>query len=423
MPAQPINAKNRAVTDILFVASDYKPNPGGIAAYLDSLVRGLISLGNRAKVLSLVESTDKSRLEFLRTYEDWVIPLAVVHDKRPANWLGNKCVSVLEIARCTSSLARKRLDKTRWFHASSRSLQQIKGVLEKEKPALIVLGHLDLKLYPLVLYLRENRMPYGIIAHDSEIHYSAHKLNDRIRRGMIVKGANWIAANSHHTKSLVEAWGIAPGNIMIVHPPLTERAISVAHDLTPLARSGAYTLVTVARIVQNKGIDIVLRALKILDRSHVPYRYVVAGDGPERSSLESLAIELGLQEKVHFAGSVSEEDKWRLLQSSDLFVMPSRVNPREQHEGFGIAFLEAAACSVPAVGSKAGGIPDAVIDGETGILVEPESPEKLADALLFLYRNPEKRREMGKAAVERARSEFSPRAVAAHFQQEVSLRG
>lgn len=194
---------------------------------------------------------------------------------------------------------------------------------------------------------------------------------------MIVKGAKWIAANSRHTRSLVEAWGLAPKKIWITHPPLSQQAINVSYEPPRTASSEVFTLVTVARIVQNKGIDVVLRALTILDRNHVPYRYVVAGEGPERASLENLAVELGVQANVHFAGRVSEEDKWHLLRSADVFVMPSHVNPSQQHEGFGIVFLEAAACGVPSIGSNAGGIPDAVVDGQTGILVEPESPEKL----------------------------------------------
>jgi phosphatidylinositol alpha-1,6-mannosyltransferase len=102
--------------------------------------------------------------------------------------------------------------------------------------------------------------------------------------------------------------------------------------------------------------------------------------------------------------------------------MPSRVRPEDQHEGFGIAFLEAAACGIPSVGTNAGGIPDAVLDGETGMLVEPDSPEALAQTLTFLYRNPAVRMRMGMAARERARTQFSPSIVAAQFHQEVSLR-
>ncbi|MGH9499081.1 MAG: oligosaccharide flippase family protein [Terriglobales bacterium] len=420
--AQPNPEESKSGTDILFIASDYKPNPGGIAAYLDGLIRGLRSFGIKAKVLALVESKETERLAFLRKYEDWVIPLEIAYDERPHNWLGNKATSLLEILRCKNSSIRKLLDKTRWFEQSSDSLYDIKDILEREKPAIIVIGHLDLKLYLVALHLRENRLPYGIIAHDAEIYFSKYRINDRVRRGMIVKGAKWIAANSRHTKSLVEAWGLAPEKIMIAHPPLSRQAINASHGPPRAASGDVFTLVTVARIVRNKGIDVVLRALKILDRHHVPYRYVVAGDGPERAFLENLAVELGVQTNVHFAGWVSEEDKWRLLQSADVFVMPSHVNPSQQHEGFGIVFLEAAACGIPAIGSNAGGIPDAVVDGETGILVEPESPERLADALMFLHQNPEERKKMGEAGRERARSQFSPQAIAAHFQLEVSLR-
>jgi phosphatidyl-myo-inositol dimannoside synthase len=187
-------------------------------------------------------------------------------------------------------------------------------------------------------------------------------------------------------------------------------------------QSGTYRLITVSRIVPNKGIDVVLRALAILDKKNIPFHYVIAGSGPERESLEELALHLGLNDRVEFTGYVPEESKWPLLHAADLFVMPSRVNPMEQHEGFGIAFLEAAACGIPSIGSNAGGIPDAVIDGETGILVEPDSAEKLADALIFFYQNPEKRREMGRTARDRARTEFSPHSVASQFEQKVSLR-
>ena len=85
-------------------------------------------------------------------------------------------------------------------------------------------------------------------------------------------------------------------------------------------------------------------------------------------------------------------------------------------------FSEAAACGIPAIGSNAGGIPDAVLDGQTGILVDQESPQRLAAALTFLYENPDQRISMGEAAMERARNDFSPSAVAAHFHQEMSLR-
>jgi glycosyltransferase involved in cell wall biosynthesis len=103
-------------------------------------------------------------------------------------------------------------------------------------------------------------------------------------------------------------------------------------------------------------------------------------------------------------------------------VMPSRVNLNEAHEGFGLAFLEAAACGIPGIGSNVGGIPDAVVDGETGKLVEPDSPEELANAILFFYERAEKRKQMGRAARERARKQFSPQFIGSYFYREISLR-
>ena len=100
--------------------------------------------------------------------------------------------------------------------------------------------------------------------------------------------------------------------------------------------------------------------------------------------------------------------------------MPSRFDADSHwRESFGIAFAEAAAFGVPSVASRDGGIPDAVADGKTGILVPPESPADVADALTFLYRNPEARNKMGITARTRARKEFAPQTIAACFRELV----
>jgi glycosyltransferase involved in cell wall biosynthesis len=405
----------------LFIASDYKPWPGGIAAGIDSLARGLMSLGDTTKVLAVVQPDEKERIRFLETYAPWVVPFPLVHDKKPTNWLGRKCVSLLEILRCLSPNCRRVLERTPLFEASTTSIATLERVLSKENPTVIVFGYLDIRLYPLALSLLERQRPYGIIAHDHEIcRLPNNKKNDLVVRGVMLKGASWIAANSRHTKSLIEMWGIPSGRVKIFHSAISEEAIRESAVLEPVFREDDdLSLVTVCRLVKGKGIDVVMRALKILAARGIPFRYVIGGQGPERRLLEALVDELGLGDKVHFKGFITEDEKWRLLRNGDVFVMPSRVDLKSQHEGFGIAYVEAAAFGVPAVGSRAGGIPDAVVDGETGILVPQESPVDLADALTLLYRKPEIRKEMGRAARERARRQFSPRAIAARFREEV----
>jgi phosphatidyl-myo-inositol dimannoside synthase len=414
----------------LFILSDWRGAmiwPGGIAIYIDSLVRSLMSLGDTVKVLAVVQPDENERMiGFPETYGPWVIAFQLAHDDKPANWLGRKCVSLLEILRCLSPNCRRVLERASFFGASTASIARLEKLLSQEQPTTIVFGHLDVRLYALALSLLEWQRPYGIIAHDSEIYRSPNnKKNDLVKRGMMLKGASWIAANSCHTKSLLEAWEIPSGRAKIVHPPISEEAIGESAVLEPMFRKGdGLSLVTVCRLVKGKGIDIVLRALKILATRAIPYRYVIGGEGPERRSLEAFVDELGLGDRVHFQGSVVGEKKWRLLRNCDVFVMPSRLDSTiPWQEGFGIAFVEAAAFGVPAVGSRSGGIPDAVVDGETGILVPEESPLDLADALTFLYRKPEVRKEMGRAARERARREFSPKAIAVRFKEGISRGG
>jgi len=422
-PTQPLPYDVGMETNrFLFIASDYKPWPGGIATCIDSLARGLMSLGDTTKVLAVVQPDEKERIRFLETYEPWVVPFQLVHDVKPTNWLGRKSVSLLEILRCLSPNCRRVLEKAPFFEASTASIARLEKVLSKENPTTIVFGHLDIRLYALALSLLERQRPYGIIAYDYEIcRLPNNKKNDLVKRGVMLKGASWIAAISRHTKSLLETWRIPSGRVKLVHPPMSEEAIKESAVLEPMFREDDnLTLVTVCRLVKSKGIDVVMRALKILAARGIPYRYVIGGEGPERRSLEALVSELGLGDRVHFEGSITEDEKWRLLRNGDVFVMPSRVDPKIPHEGFGIAFVEAAAFGVPAIGSRAGGIPDAIVDGETGILVPEESPVDLANALTFLYRKPERRKEMGRAARERARRQFSPRAIAARFREEIS---
>ena len=408
------------MSKFLFIASDYKPKTGGIAAYLDSLAKGLIQIGNSVNVLGVISPEDKQRQAFLESYEPWVSPFPVLYDKRPNYWLGNSFVSVLEMLRCSSLMARRFLDGTPFFRSSSEATLQLRRFLAEYKPDMIVFGHLDLHQYPFALLLKERGFPFGIIAHDFEVHRFPGKPNDLFRRGMMLKEASWIAANSRHTKSLLEKWNISANKLKVIYPPISIEAMDASFALKSCTRIGpVLNIASVCRLVRAKGIDVAIRALRILSDRKIPYKYVIAGDGNERECLEALVDELGLRDSIHFAGQITDADKWHLLSSSHIFVMPSRVDPQIQHEGFGIALIEAAAFGVPGIGSSEGGIPEAIIDGETGLLVPQESPEQLADALCFLHSHPNELCGMGRRARERARRQFDPMTVAKLFQEAV----
>lgn len=149
-----------------------------------------------------------------------------------------------------------------------------------------------------------------------------------------------------------------------------------------------------------KGIDVAVRAMALLDADA---RLVIAGRGPETPTLVRLARELGLGDRVSFAGPIAHDALPWLLAMADLVLVPSRsvYDPRRfavDHETMGRIVCEAAACGTPVVASRCGGIPEVVRDGHTGLLVEPGSPDDLAGAVRSILDDTVRRDAMGLAS-------------------------
>lgn len=159
---------------------------------------------------------------------------------------------------------------------------------------------------------------------------------------------------------------------------------------------GHVELISVSNLHEGKGIDINLDALAILAaRGFTGWRYRVVGDGDQRSALEAKVQALGLAQSVEFLGARPHDEVYRLLSTADVFILPS------YREAFGIAYVEAMALGLLAIGVRGQGPEAFVRDGKTGFLVPPRNPEALADCLQNVFANPLKCREMAK----RGRSE------------------
>ena len=175
-----------------------------------------------------------------------------------------------------------------------------------------------------------------------------------------------------------------------------------------LALTGDPRLVVVASLTREKGIDVLLRAMSSVIAEFPGSELYVVGDGPLRSSLEGLASELNLHSGVHFVGIQSDVRPY--LAACDLALLPSL------REGFGLVAVEAMAVGRAVVASHTGGIPEVVIAGETGLLVPPGDDQALADAVISLLKNPERRREMARAGSIRAERDFSLERALASLQ-------
>ncbi|HET7296879.1 MAG TPA: glycosyltransferase family 4 protein [Gemmatimonadales bacterium] len=176
---------------------------------------------------------------------------------------------------------------------------------------------------------------------------------------------------------------------------------------------GTRWLLTVARLDRHKGVDTVIRALPSIVARFPDVHYAVAGSGAEREALEKLAHQSGIADHVRFLGGVTERDLPALYNLGSVYVGASRIANRIGVEGFGISLVEASACGLPVVAGNSGGIPDAVRDGETGLLVPPEDPAALSEAIMRLLADRDLAQRIGAAG---------RRAVETHYNWDRVVR-
>ena len=182
------------------------------------------------------------------------------------------------------------------------------------------------------------------------------------------------------------------------HDEATRRATRRRHGLDP----DAPLVLGVSRLVPRKGFDVLLDAVGPLDGVQV----AIVGAGRDAARLARRARPLG--SRARLLGRVPEDELPALYASADVFAMLCRDRwAGLETEGFGIVFLEAAACDVPAVAGRSGGSHEAVVDGETGTVVEPRDVDAVRDAIDALLRDDDHRRRLGVAAGVRARDQFA----------------
>jgi phosphatidylinositol alpha-1,6-mannosyltransferase len=204
---------------------------------------------------------------------------------------------------------------------------------------------------------------------------------------------------SDYTAGLLEALG-APARTLTRIPP----GVEVPADGAPLPAERP-TILTVARLVDRyKGHDVLARALVDVRRVVRDVQWVVIGEGPLRGELEALVASLGVADAVRFLGAVGDGERDEWLRRASVFAMPSRLpGPGRAGEGFGIAFLEAAAYGLPVVAGNVAGALDSVADGTTGLLVDPTDPRAVAGAVTRVLTDEGLAARLGTAGAARAR--------------------
>jgi glycosyltransferase involved in cell wall biosynthesis len=168
-------------------------------------------------------------------------------------------------------------------------------------------------------------------------------------------------------------------------------------------------ILTVGQIIHRKGMDLLVKALEIARERGVVLNLVIVGEGPEQAQLAAEAEALGVASQVMFAGNQSHENALSFFRECAFFVLASRA------EGLPLVIVEAMANEKAVVATNIDGVPEIVLDGETGLLVKPEDPHSLADALITLHANEDLRSRLAKNGYERALSQYSWERIAGRY--------
>ena len=265
-------------------------------------------------------------------------------------------------------------------------------------------------------------IPYYVVCYGKEILRSGASFAGRMQHDILRAAAATIPISHYTQRRLLKAVGEDLNTIVSfcgVDAATFQRVSQTDEFISRYRHDGSRIVLTLGRLVERKGIDRSLDAFRIcVDKLRDPsIEYWIAGDGPDREKLQAQAAQLGVADRVRFLGAVSDEEKTRLYSAADLFVTTSRELSDGDAEGFGIVFLEANACELPVVAGRSGGIEDAVQDGVTGLLVDPNDVAGIAEAMITLLSDRAAAQAMGRAGRARAMTEFSWEKVASRIVQ------
>jgi len=239
------------------------------------------------------------------------------------------------------------------------------------------------------------------------------------RRGVYLRRADKVVAVSGFTcDALTREMGVQPTKLALIQNGVDTDRFTPGHvDPAFLASHGLADkkiVLTVGRLVPRKGIDMAIRAMRLVVNEMPNVHHVIVGVGDYEPELRRIIAEEKLADYVSLVGKTSDADLLNYLRCCDVFLMPNRTMPDGDTEGFGLVFREANACARPVVGGRAGGAVEAVVDGESGFLVNGKDAGDIAAALLKLLTDPGLANHMGRLGLELALAN-NTKAVADRF--------
>lgn len=282
-----------------------------------------------------------------------------------------------------------------------RVLRQVLSLIKNEKIDVIHCGRCLPEGFIGYLVSKLKGIPYICYIHGEDVETAAtsRELSWIVKKAL--GGATTLIANSQNTANiLLNTWQTDPAKTFVVNPGVdSQQFVPVAANeevKQSLGWTARKVILTVGRLQERKGHDMLIRALPAIITHHPDVLYAIIGDGKQKESLQALVAQLQLQKHVMFMTELSDEQMIQCYQQCDVFVLPNRTVGRDI-EGFGMVLVEAQACAKPVIAGDSGGTAETMVIGETGFIVDCTQPQQLAIKLNELLSDSLTCQKMGQA--------------------------
>ena len=364
--------------NVILLTPDFPPyspqnkNMGGIATFLLDLAKGLTSNGHTCTVLCYQKDKEAEP-----TF-DGGLPFKTV-----------------------------RLTKFWRRHFRSPLLFfKLLSCIQKNSENVFIAGSGNLSHTP-VFFSRFFTFKTATLIHGNDVLHT--KNNRKIIQSL--KKIDLIITNSLYTKQVLYGIIGKRDNVITINPFFSPERFPEIDDIflgetrTKYSLHAKKVILTTGRLIERKNHCLVIKAMKRILEKFPEATYLIIGQGPYKERLEKQVRALNLEDHVQFLGFVSQKTLRALYEIAEIFIMPSKETDTDM-EGFGIVFLEANYFGTPVIGSRTGGISDAIEDRVNGFLISPDSDHELTEAVKNLFENPSRYEEMKEQGRKRVMDKF-----------------
>ncbi len=367
---------------ILIATQCFPPDVGGIETLMGQLADAFVARGHT--VVALADATKN---------------LAPRHDTHAALRTGGKTQADADAQRATLTVHR--------YGGPKLLRRRLKALGVSRHLATTKYGGLFCDSWKSLELLHPVGCPVAVQVYGMEIPPAPTAWKQHRMRSAFAKADTVVAISAYAAEQVAPYLGRS-ARLEVINPPILPQP---GEDLDQVAalRSGLGThthlIAGMARLEPRKGFDRVIAAMPALADRFPGAVLAIAGGGADRDRLEACARNAGVADKVHLLGRIDEAAKAALMAAADVFAMPVRREGASV-EGYGLVFLEAAWYGTPSIAGADGGARDAVVDGETGLVVDGTDQAAVTAALARLLNDQDERARMGQAAKARVRQSF-----------------